>query len=450
MENLTSYLINLVSYLIAKFFGYFTPQVVPTQSPTTMNSQASNIDEIKMLTYNVFMRPPLIHSNKGDFKNERLTVFIEQFLHLFDIVCLQEMFCTGTMRCNVLKKAATTIGLKYSAHIGTSYRKARLVDGGIMILSRYPIVEVDRIYYTKAAQSDALSAKGVLSALIQIKPDVQLLVITTHLQAEYPGKSSLDVQASQLMELKNFLVDKQKQYPNVPMVLCGDFNIGRYPHVDKPVEGHFPYHLLSILSWEKTPEYAHELLQKWLHEKKIYPEMCLQRDYSNIQPSNVSCWADNWRDLVSESYPFSTHSQLLTYGGGIAEKREDRFFVHPLEGEFAGPINPELFQNTDHFVYYNPEDRDVSTNISSRWKENIEDFNYYLESGKLGEPTSQKEMLIVKPGATQITPFWVNGYQFPQLSDHYGLQTTLQVVNKELYQRYYTIKSNQIMSNTTA
>jgi len=52
---------------------------------------------IKLLTYNLYLRPPLVHSNEDDYKDERLAEFIK-LIPDFDIICLQEVFALGSSR----------------------------------------------------------------------------------------------------------------------------------------------------------------------------------------------------------------------------------------------------------------------------------------------------------------------------------------------------------------
>ena len=46
---------------------------------------------IKLLTYNLYMRPPLVKTNESDHKDARLLEFAKQLSH-YDIVCNQELF----------------------------------------------------------------------------------------------------------------------------------------------------------------------------------------------------------------------------------------------------------------------------------------------------------------------------------------------------------------------
>jgi hypothetical protein len=87
----------------------------------TISSPKQNINEkdeilynevvrksIRLLTYNIFCRPPPINSNQGDYKDARLNDFINR-LQYFDIICFQELFTTlndrkHKMICEVQKK----------------------------------------------------------------------------------------------------------------------------------------------------------------------------------------------------------------------------------------------------------------------------------------------------------------------------------------------------------
>ena len=52
-----------------------------------MESKENNRD-LKLLTYNLFIRPPPINSFGNDYKEERLNYFLKNYLPLYDIVCI--------------------------------------------------------------------------------------------------------------------------------------------------------------------------------------------------------------------------------------------------------------------------------------------------------------------------------------------------------------------------
>lgn len=96
-------------------------------------------DKIKILTYNVFMRPYLIKNNISDHKETRLQILI-QLLKDYDIVCLQEIFDVFTHRCQKLLRMAAKIGFTYFAKSQLpGIFEPFIIDGGLLILSKYPI-----------------------------------------------------------------------------------------------------------------------------------------------------------------------------------------------------------------------------------------------------------------------------------------------------------------------
>lgn len=52
---------------------------------------------VRLLTFNVFLRPPPIKTNEDDYKEERFQEILK-IIDNYDIVCFQEMFQMGTFR----------------------------------------------------------------------------------------------------------------------------------------------------------------------------------------------------------------------------------------------------------------------------------------------------------------------------------------------------------------
>lgn len=148
--------------------------------------QMLNRNNIKLLTYNIFIRPPLIKNNENDWKDERLIDFIKQ-LDKFDVICLQEMFGTFSTRRQQLIKYANKSGLFFYVDVpAPSFFSKSLVDGGLLILSRFPIIESEFRPFNYSILSDSLAQKGCLYAKLKIK-DSSLVLFNLHLQASYFG-----------------------------------------------------------------------------------------------------------------------------------------------------------------------------------------------------------------------------------------------------------------------
>ena len=47
---------------------------------------------VRILTYNMFIRPPPVNENGNDHKDARLNYFIKEYLPNWDVICFQEVF----------------------------------------------------------------------------------------------------------------------------------------------------------------------------------------------------------------------------------------------------------------------------------------------------------------------------------------------------------------------
>src|SRR3990167_3824777 len=68
----------------------------------------------KILSLNIFMRPPLIKNNESDHKEDRLRDSLA-YLSSYEVVCLQEMFDTFSTRKLRLKLLSLKHGFEYFA-----------------------------------------------------------------------------------------------------------------------------------------------------------------------------------------------------------------------------------------------------------------------------------------------------------------------------------------------
>lgn len=64
---------------------------------------------LRVLTYNVFLRPPPIKTNADDYKEERFRDILS-VIDRFDIVCFQELFQTATFRSEDIIEFAISRG----------------------------------------------------------------------------------------------------------------------------------------------------------------------------------------------------------------------------------------------------------------------------------------------------------------------------------------------------
>ncbi|KAI9297363.1 hypothetical protein K502DRAFT_323342 [Neoconidiobolus thromboides FSU 785] len=187
-------------------------------------------DKINILTYNFFIRPPGINNNGNDYKDKRIDMFCHSALSFYDIVCFQEMFSFGSSRRQKVIDLAQQSGFPY-------FKASRIpcfvtgIDGGLLMLSRYPMVRTDELVFTSGVMSDRFSYKGCLYAKINIRDNFHFHIFTTHTQASYENDlplSDVSVQArlKQFSEIRAFMDQNLVNKPaGEPVFFLGDLNV---------------------------------------------------------------------------------------------------------------------------------------------------------------------------------------------------------------------------------
>lgn len=190
------------------------------------------MEQLSLVSYNVFLRPYLIKSNESDYKESRARLMLEE-LRRFDVVCLQEAFDNFSHRRFLLLELAAKAGFHYFALPDPCwFLDGYLIESGLVILSRFPIVHSEFHEYPQGVQSDSVAKKGVLFARILVHERF-LNVFTTHTQASYfDGDFAKDGPAFcrrllQLQSLKRFIDKTLEQFETKGDVniLAGDLNV---------------------------------------------------------------------------------------------------------------------------------------------------------------------------------------------------------------------------------
>lgn len=190
-------------------------------------------DTIRVLTYNIFLRPPPVKNNENDWKDERLADF-SKIMNNFDVICLQEMFGTLTSRREQLIRYAHSSGFFFSVDVpAPTFFSKTIIDGGLLILSRFPIIESEFHPFRYCVLSCSIVEKGVLYAKIQIQ-NSYLIVFNLHLQSCYFDVSESEFELShktrilQVQEAADFIlktINERKIQKEDRILLMGDFNI---------------------------------------------------------------------------------------------------------------------------------------------------------------------------------------------------------------------------------
>lgn len=306
----------ILAFFVVTNVGRKEPVYLRTSGPTftlsepKQRARSNRTLSARLLTLNTFIRPMFV--GIGDYKDERLARLIPELAH-FDTACLQELFWATGSRKRKFMDAAREQGLIYQASspslglAGLLRCPPKVIDAGLAILSRYPIVKADYYTFSEAVcrSIDMVVAKGVLYARIRLfadEPTRYAHVFTTHMQANnhLEDVSFEKVRESQVRELANFLRHMIADDPDGVVIISGDFNMNARAASDDS-------------SSSKEYKEAYALLQSFR---------------SNIELQDILFKASN------DSHPATSAGGLT----GLPKKKEclDYIFLSSLDQEDAG------------------------------------------------------------------------------------------------------------------
>lgn len=267
-------------------------------------------NSIRLMSYNAFCRPPGIAGDSGeDLKDERLQLLLKRIGYL-DIICFQELFDAFCNRREAFVEAAKLLGFRYECFLPRNCLRIppRIIDGGVTIMSKFPIVYTNYLNYRHCVYStvDSFVGKGCLYARIALsrtfstptdkqreyssvpKAPIEmetegaryLHVFSSHMQAGdrpgYPHESyHARIRIGQLEEMRDFIhwniVDDDG-----PVILTGDWNINARTSMENDSDSFWYQDLLERL--QDYPSSLSELQQRraqYVQDSTIH-NLCLQ------------------------------------------------------------------------------------------------------------------------------------------------------------------------------
>ena len=356
-------------------------------SKNNLNEELSYRNSVRLLSYNFFLRPPPVNNNGSDYKNERLKDFIE-FLPEFDIICFQEIFTTLTDRKHQMIREAAKSGFKY--HVSSrppSFLSEYITDAGLLILSRYEIVECDYYDYYLNISGDAPSNKGIIYAKIKIN-NRYLFLFNTHLQSTYFDESqsnindTIQVRTKQTEELINFVYNKLLTFPRDEIekglvLIVGDFNIDAHNNQ-------------FLREKYKLPKY------------KITEYELLKKKFSKLGTAI---------DIMYKKY----NNHLYTFGNNDRPEYDQ---------VLTGKAEFNLKQTLDYMWEIIP---DYELNI---YNKGYIKLNQNSEQKQLNKNAEDNDKINVLYNTFKVQEFLVKYRTYQQLSDHFGISVELSLPNK--------------------
>jgi len=163
--------------------------------------------ELSLLTYNIAGLPAVISS--AETPRASSIRKIGQRINHFDIVNVQEDF-------NYNSELYSS-----NLHLYRTHTMGGVPFGdGLSTLSKYPIMESQRVSWEDCSGSDCLTPKGFSYARIQIAKDVFLDVYNIHATAQ-DNKDAVVARKKNLEQLAEFIHEKSACQP---LLIMGDFN----------------------------------------------------------------------------------------------------------------------------------------------------------------------------------------------------------------------------------
>lgn len=160
---------------------------------------------LRVLSYNIWGLPSPI--GKAPWRYLEIAKRLEKY----DVIAIQEAWDPQTDILWKLRRSHPYLAFGRKPHglFGAS---------GIMILSRFPITKVARLTYSDCRFTDCLENKGAVGARIEITPEVEVDVYTTHLNAHAQYAAARSIQIAELARFVNEFSAGRA------LILAGDFN----------------------------------------------------------------------------------------------------------------------------------------------------------------------------------------------------------------------------------
>ncbi|ORZ17385.1 Endonuclease/exonuclease/phosphatase [Absidia repens] len=222
---------------------FFAPATLP--APVFPDKVLPMGEAARLLTLNIFMRPPGIKNNWSDYKDDRLDYIIHHILPHYDIIAFQESFGFATRRKDeLIKQARLRYGFNHHVESPRKYPWDISVDGGLLLLSKFKMAQSGIIQYPRGTHSDWLSRKGALYAMIELNPNRRFHMYTTHTQASYDLNNVINlgdtyIRLGQFAQLHEFVdatantggsSSSNSEEPVAPIMILGDLNVDAAVH----------------------------------------------------------------------------------------------------------------------------------------------------------------------------------------------------------------------------
>ncbi|MFI1302223.1 sphingomyelin phosphodiesterase [Streptomyces sioyaensis] len=197
------------------------------------SASAADVPRLKVLSYNTFLMSQTLYPNWGQ-DHRAQAIADADFFQGNDVVVLQEAFDNSSSDALKSRAAARyphqtpVVGRSRSGWdaTGGAYSATTPEDGGVTLLSKWPVVHKEQYIYKDACGADYFSNKGFVYAVLDVN-GTKVHVVGTHAQSTDSGCKAGEAAADRAKQLKE--VDAFLDAKNIPadeeVMVAGDLNI---------------------------------------------------------------------------------------------------------------------------------------------------------------------------------------------------------------------------------
>lgn len=196
-------------------------------------ASAADAPPLRVLTYNTFLMSTNLYPNWGQ-AHRAAEIPKADFFRGNDVVVLEEAFDNSASDALTRNASAQypyhtpVVGRSKSGWDATSgaYSSATPEDGGVTILSKWPVLRQEQHIYKDACGSDWWSNKGFAYAELDVN-GAKVHVVGTHTQSTDPGCASGEAAGDRALQFRQ--IDAFLDAKNIPaseqVIVAGDLNV---------------------------------------------------------------------------------------------------------------------------------------------------------------------------------------------------------------------------------
>ncbi|APJ03706.1 sphingomyelin phosphodiesterase [Silvanigrella aquatica] len=382
------------------FFTYFSLSFIflfdisNAQEQKENNRRGSTYEDgLSIATYNLMLLPSGLYPNYAQQIRANLAADSEFFKYQ-DVIVFEELFDTNaaTEMLNKLKPMfpyqTPIVGstkVDWNATTG-AWSPFTPYNGGVAIISKWPIVEKSQHIYKYACGADYFSLKGFAYAKIKYN-NTFYNIIGTHLQADDNGclgsyTKGILGRKIDLTEMVNFV--NEKKFPKEEYVIyAGDMNID----TDNKIEYNDMINILNVrppiyvgvpfsadnkrngIGFERYPTYKSENLDHILvskNHRKMPQWFNLKYDNQSLSQWKVKTKGRYWSYTdISDHYPLMAFS--------YATEKTPKHSFAPINGNYYKITLKELKSNK--YIAYDDDYKNKKIYLDNKTNSNYITFN---------------------------------------------------------------------------